>query len=218
MKRTLNIHDSAIIGAFATCTEKFALVSQGTSGKICKSIEDMLKVPVFPKLINGSTVVGSMCRGNSNGLLVPRNAIPEDFGDLDVPVYNLPGKLNAVGNVVLANDSTALAHPELSDRAIATIGEALKVEVYRGTIGGMSTVGMAAVATNKGLLVHPLVSKKELEFLEKIFDLPVNIGTSNFGTQMVGSGVIANSKGYVAGSKTTGHELAKIEDALDFID
>ncbi len=218
MIRTLNIHDSPIIGAFATCTEEFALVPQGTSGKMCKSIEDMLKVPVFTKLINGSTVVGSMCRGNSNGLLVPRGTDPEDLKDLEIPIYNLPGKLNAVGNVVLANDSAALAHPELSDRAIAAISEALKVDVHRGTIGGIKTVGMAAVATNKGLLVHPLTSDVEMEFLEKIFDLPVSIGTSNFGTQMVGSGIIANSKGYVAGSNTTGHELARVEDALDFIE
>jgi len=217
MIKTLNIHDSPIIGAFATCTEEFALVPQGTKGKICRSIEDMLKVPVFPKLINGSTVVGSMSRGNSNGLLVPRGTTPEDLNDLDIPIHNLPSKLNAVGNVVLANDSAALVHPELSDNAIKAIRDALKVDVYRGTIGGIKTVGMAAIATNKGLLVHPLVSDAEMEYLEKIFDLPVSIGTSNFGTQMVGSGIIANSKGYVAGSNTTGHELARVEDALDFI-
>jgi translation initiation factor 6 len=54
--------------------------------------------------------------------------------------------------------------------------------------------------------------------LEELFDLPVDIGTSNYGTQMVGSGLIANSKGYVAGSKTTGHELGRIEDALDLLE
>ncbi|WP_406661253.1 translation initiation factor IF-6 [Methanolobus sp. ZRKC3] len=217
MIRTLKIHDSPIIGAFATCTEEVALVPQGTGANVCRSLEDMLKVPVFQKLINGSTVVGSMCRGNSSGLLVPRTAITAGFDDLDIPAYNLPGKLNAVGNVVLANDSAALVHPELSDRAVETIENALKVEVHRGTIGGIKTVGMAGVVTNKGLLVHPRVSDAEIEVLEKIFGLPIAIGTSNFGTQMVGSGVIANSKGYVAGSQTTGHELARIEDALDFI-
>ena len=74
MIRTLNIHDSPIIGAFATCTEEFAIVPQGTSRSACKSLEGLLQVPVLTNLINGSTVVDSMCRGNSNALLVPRDA------------------------------------------------------------------------------------------------------------------------------------------------
>jgi translation initiation factor 6 len=33
---------------------------------------------------------------------------------------------------------------------------------------------------------------------------------------MVGTGVVANSKGYIAGEDTTGFELGVIEDALGF--
>jgi translation initiation factor 6 len=91
------------------------------------------------------------------------------------------------------------------------------VDVHRGTIAGLKTVGMAGTATNKGLLVNPKATAKELAFLEEIFDLPVDVGTTNYGTAMVGSGLLANSKGYVAGSKTTGYELGRIEGALGFI-
>ena len=76
---------------------------------------------------------------------------------------------------------------------------------------------MAGVVTNKGLLVHPRVTSSEREILEKIFELPVSIGTTNFGTQMLGSGVLANSNGYLAGSETRGPELGRIEEALGFI-
>jgi translation initiation factor 6 len=125
--------------------------------------------------------------------------------------------MNAMGNIILANDSAALVHPDLSDKSIEVIKNALKVDVTRGTIGGAKTVGMAGVATNKGLLVNPRATSSELEVLEALFNLPVDIGTTNSGTQMVGSGLLANSKGYVAGSQTTGHELGRIEDALDLI-
>jgi translation initiation factor 6 len=77
---------------------------------------------------------------------------------------------------------------------------------------------MAGVITNQGLLVHPKVTLLERENLESIFKLPVNIGTTNFGTQMLGSGVLANSKGYLAGAETTGPELGRIEEALGFIE
>ena len=93
----------------------------------------------------------------------------------------------------------------------------LTVHVHRRTIAGLKTVGMAGTATNKGLLVHPRATAQELAFLEDIFELPVDVGTTNYGTPMVGSGLLANSKGYVAGSKTTGYELGRIEGALGFI-
>ena len=217
MIRTITIQESPIIGAFATCTEDVALVPLGTPENIRDDLGQMLQVNVVETLINGSTIVGSLCRGNSNALLVPRGSTIRGQDKIGIPIYELPGKLNAIGNVVMVNDTAALVHPELSDRAVEAIEKALKVDVRRGTIGGVKTVGMAGIATNKGLLVNPRVTSLELEVLEELFGLPVGLGTTNFGTQMVASGLIANSKGYVAGSQTTGHELGRIEDALGFL-
>ncbi|WMW23183.1 translation initiation factor IF-6 [Methanolobus mangrovi] len=217
MIRTITIQESPVIGAFATCTEDVALVPLGTLENTRDDIGQLLQVNVVETLINGSTIVGSLCRGNSNAILVPRGSTVRGQDKIGVPICELPGKLNAVGNVVMVNDTAALVHPELSDRAVEAIEKALKVDVRRGTIGGVKTVGMAGIATNKGLLVNPRATSLELEVLEELFGLPVAIGTTNFGTQMVASGLIANSKGYVAGSQTTGHELGRIEDALGFI-
>ena len=91
------------------------------------------------------------------------------------------------------------------------------MKVEKGTIGGLKTVGMAGVATNMGLLVHPRISEEEIAVLEKLFGLPVDVGTVNLGSPLVGSGVLANSKGYLAGIETSGPELGRIEDALGFL-
>ena len=111
----------------------------------------------------------------------------------------LPSKNNAAGNVILVNDSAALVHPGLSGRACEAIEQTLGVRVEKGTIGGLKTVGMAGVATNKGLLVHPRVTEEEIAVLEELFGLPVDVGTVNLGSPLVGSGVLANSQGYFAG-------------------
>lgn len=129
----------------------------------------------------------------------------------------LPGKINAAGNVILANDSAAIVHPGLSKRACDTISKVLGVEVTKGTIGGLKTVGMAASINNKGILVHPRASDAEIAVLEDIFKLPVDVGTVNFGSPLVGSGILANSNGYLTGTETTGPELGRIEDALGFL-
>jgi translation initiation factor 6 len=219
MIRTVDIYDTPMIGVFATCTEDVALVPPRTKAEVCAIIEDSLDVRVIEALVNGSVVVGALSRGNSNGFLFSHGTDAREMQELTgVPVEILPDKMNAIGNIVLANDSAAIVHPELSDRAIETISRTLKVEVYRGTIAGIKNVGMAGVVTNKGLLVHPKVTSSEREMLENVFELPVNIGTTNFGTQMLGSGLLANSKNYLAGSDTTGPELGRIEEALGFIE
>ena len=214
---TLDIMETPIIGVFATCTEDVALVPCGTKASAKDMIDDFLHVHVLEVIMNQSSVIGSMVRGNSSGFIIPRGGPVGGLEDLGLQISNLPDKLNAVGNIILANDTTALVHPELSDSSMDIIGKTLKVDVHRGTIAGLKTVGMAGTATNKGLLVHPKATEEELGFLEEIFNLPVDVGTSNFGTPMVGSGLLANSKGYVAGSKTTGYELGRIEAALGFI-
>jgi translation initiation factor 6 len=219
MIRTVDIYDTPIIGVFATCTEDVVLIPPNTKPETCALLENSLNVRVVETIVNGSVVVGALSRGNSNGFLVSYGTDTDELQKLTgVQVKILPDKLNAVGNIVLANDFAALVHPELSDKSIEAIADTLKVEVYRGTIAGMKNVGMAGVITNQGLLVHPKVTLLERENLESIFKLPVNIGTTNFGTQMLGSGVLANSKGYLAGAETTGPELGRIEEALGFIE
>ncbi|WP_300607230.1 translation initiation factor IF-6 [Methanohalophilus sp.] len=214
MTRTLNIYNNPVIGVFSTCTENVAIVPSGTTGDIIQSIKEYLKVDVFSTLINGSVVIGSLSCGNSSGLLVPQHSSLPGLIDSDVPIIEVPGNLTAMGNNVLVNDSAALVNPEMTDEAINVISKALNVDVHRGTIAGIKTVGMAAVVTNKGLLAHPRINQHELAQLEDIFDLPIEVGTVNYGSKLVGSGILANSKGYVAGSETTGHELGRIEDAL----
>jgi translation initiation factor 6 len=219
MIRTMDIYDTPMIGVFATCTENVVLVPTGTKPEICAILEDSLDARVIETLVNGSVVIGALSRGNSNGFLFSYGTDAREMQELTgVKAEILPDRLNAVGNVILANDFAALVHPDLSDRAIETITSTLKVEVYRGTIAGIKNVGMAGAVTNKGLLVHPKVTSSEREILEQIFNLPVNIGTTNFGTQMLGSGLLANSKSYLAGSDTTGPELGRIEEALGFIE
>jgi len=50
--------------------------------------------------------------------------------------------------------------------------------------------------------------------VEELFKLPVDIGTVNFGSPLVGSGILANSKGYVVGLDTTGPEISRIEERI----
>ena len=212
---------SSYVGVFARTTTETLLVRPDLEEELMSDLAEELAVEALPTTVAGSNTVGALAVGNENGLLVServtereRDAI-EDAADL--PVFELPGRINAAGNVVLANDYGAYVHPELTDEAVDAVGDALEVPVERGSLGDVRTVGTAAVATNRGALCHPKSREPELEALEAHLDVRADLGTINYGAPLVGSGLLATDAGYVAGEKTTGPELGRIEDALGYI-
>ncbi|AFC99206.1 translation initiation factor eIF-6, putative [Methanocella conradii HZ254] len=216
MIRQLDFYGYPYVGIYATNTEDYIVVPPDLPEQVVGEAAEALGVEVIRTLINESTLIGSMMTGNSNGFIVSDLALDREVAVLEksLPVARLKGKMTASGNIILANDTAALVHPALTDRHIEVIKKTLKVDVRRGTIGGLKTVGMAGVATNKGLLVHPRATEEELSVLEDLFRLPVDIGTVSFGSPLVGSAILANTKGLVTGTRTSGPELGRIEDAL----
>ena len=213
---------SSYVGVFARATDDCVLVRSDMEADLVAAFEAELEVPAVATTVAGSGTVGALAAGNANGVLVSgrvtdreREAIESASG---LPVRELPGRINAAGNVVLANDAGAYVHPDLSRKAVRAVEDALDVPAERGDLAGVRTVGTAAVATSKGVLCHPKSTDEELDYLEEFLEVPADIGTINYGGPLVGSGLVANTAGYVAGSDTTGPELGRIEDALGYID
>ena len=213
---------SAYVGVFARATNDCALVRPDVDDDLRAALEAELEVPVHPTTVGGASTVGALATGNENGLLVSSRVLEYERERLeervDLPIAELPGSINAAGNVVLANDYGAYVHPDLPREAIQVVKEALEVPVTRGDLAGVRTVGTAAVATNAGVLCHPKATDAELDHLEEVLDVRADVGTINYGAPLVGSGLVANDAGYVVGENTTGPELGRIEDALGYLD
>jgi translation initiation factor 6 len=227
LRRLFSVDGSSYIGVFATCTESLVLLPPQASNRLASEMERALEVKALRTSIAEISLVGCLTVGNSNGFILSPYTLDSEIQRIEdlmqaeglrVKLNRLPYRdlMSAAGNIILANDTVALVHPELSEKTIDIIKDTLGVEVYKGTIGGLKTVGMAAVATNKGILAHKNATHNELEFLEDIFELPVDIGSVNFGVPLIGAALLANTKGYAAGNGTTGAELGRIVDALGF--
>ena len=65
--------------------------------------------------------------------------------------------------------------------------------------------------------MHPEVTEEEADVIEKTLDVSLELGTVNFGSPYPGSGVIANSSGFIASRACSGTELGRISEALDFV-
>ena len=220
MTGTIDLLGDPNIGVYARVFEDIAIVDPRVPGEFTEALGRELSVDVVITTIQGSGIIGSLVAGNSRGLVVSGLAAADELAVLAEhrEVLLLEGSMNAAGNVILANDYVAAVHPDMDVGVAEEIGSFLGVPVIRLTLGGIKTVGMAGCATNKGILAHPRTNETEIATLERVVDLPIGLGSVNMGSGLVGTGLLANSKGYIAGSFTTGFELGRIEEVFGFLE
>lgn len=221
MIKRINLGGNPNIGVSIAVTEKLAIIPPNLTPETVSLIEESLEVETVQTLISGSSLAGALICGNSKGFVVSKYAFDreiEAIKDLGVEVERIPDRLTAVGNIVLANDSGAIANPLLSDEALELVTQVLDVEVVKGSIAKFKITGAVAAATNKGVLLHPSATQDDIELVEKILKAQADVGTVNNGTSLVGACTVANSKGVIVSSNTTGPELARIEETFGFLE
>ena len=212
----LDIYGNPYIGVLCRANEETAIVPFHIQEKERGVIETALGVKARPMLVGGASILGSLCVMNSKGALLPHFCSEEDVSALkgSLRVGVLPSKHTACGNNILANDRAALINPEYDTKSREIIRDILDVEVMEGTIAGLETVGSVAYVTSKGMLVHPKAMPEEIESLDSLFKIPIKKTTANYGTPFIGACLIANTKGAVIGSLSTGIEIGNIEESL----
>lgn len=216
MLRLGDVFGSPYLGVYCSANESYALLPEGAEAPFVKDVEETLQVEVVQTYIAGSTLLGSLVAMNSNGIVVTNFAEKQELGRLpkELRVGIMEEKLNAAGNNIVANDKAACVHPAASKRSVSMIEDVLGVEVRRGAIAGIETVGSVCLATSKGVVCHPRTGDDELRELSSLFGAPASVATLNYGAPYVGACAIANSKGAVVGSLSTPIELGRTEDGL----
>jgi translation initiation factor 6 len=216
-----SIVGSVSIGVYSLATEKIVVIPKIVPIKKAERIADWLKVQLVHTSIAGSVLAGAFVCANSNGILFPNSVRDEELARFK-PLFGnnitvMETRKTAYGNLVLANDFGAVVDPRLKESQIKQISDTLGVRTVPSEIAGLPYVGSLAVATNKGVLAHPLLKDTERKVLENVFKVPVDVGTINCGIPYVGTGLLANSHAAVAGSMTTGPEMFIIGAALDVV-
>jgi translation initiation factor 6 len=214
MERTTSYEGDANIGVFTRVLGDIAVIPPDAPEAFSRALAEALDVTLVRTTIQGSRIIGSLLAGNSRGAVV--SGLAEDR-EIELiaehrEVMLIPGRMNAAGNVILANDSLGLVHPDMPSSLAGEIGTFLGIPLAPATLGGVKTVGMAGVATNQGIAVNPKATRQEIEQIEKITGIPVGTGSVNMGSGLVGTGLLANDHGYIAGAETTGFELGRFDD------
>lgn len=220
MDRTISFGGDPSIGVFSRVFDDIAVVPPTAPAEFVAALKDNLDVEIVATTIQGCEIIGSLLCGNSRGFVVSGLATGDEIGILKEygDIYLLTHTMNAAGNVILANGSIAVVHPDMPTDMAREIGEFLGTRVLHLSLGGLKTVGMAGVATDRGIMVPPRSTGQEIRLLEEAGEIPVGTGSVAMGSGLVGAGLLVNRNGYLAGSGTTGFELGRVEDIFGFLE
>tara|TARA_B110001452_G_scaffold265470_1_gene270179 strand:+ start:11 stop:673 length:663 start_codon:yes stop_codon:yes gene_type:complete len=182
-------------------------------------LESSFHMEMQPFLIGGSALLGSLLRGNKNGIAVADIAFQDEldqltsFGDVVV----MQSGVNAAGNLIECNNNGAIVSPTVPDDGLEMISDVLGVPSLTTTVAHQDSIGSLLVANNHGILAHPDITPLEVEIIENTLQVPLMVGTVTFGSPFVGAGCTASDSHALVGSGSTGPELNRIEDALGLI-
>jgi translation initiation factor 6 len=216
-----NFEGDPNVGAFAVITDRTIFTSPNMSEKSLDILERVFNIPLLQSTVAKMDAVGLFTVANSEGILLPYTTTDDELSYIkensDLKVDWIDNKMTALGNVILANDHGAVCHPDFDAASRDKIADVLDVEVVSGTVARLPIVGSNIVATNNGAVVHPMASGEEIESMAEVLRVHVEVGTVNRGSPYTSLGVLANADGMVAGSETTGVELAHISQVLGFV-
>jgi translation initiation factor 6 len=221
MLKRINLTGNPNMGVHISVTDQIAIVPFNFPEAMENILKEALDVEIIRTTIAGSNLIGALSVGNSKGLIVSPYTFDKEIKILEsegINVAKIPDKYTAVGNIIAVNDKGAIATPFLSSKSVNIIEDVLDVYVEKSSIAGSNIIGSLATVTNKGALLHVNTSKEELNFAEKVFKVPTNIGTLGRGIVLVGACSISNSFGVIVPENTTGPEMARIEEALCFLE
>ena len=221
MLKRVDIVGNPNVGVFVLATDDFAIVPYNLIDEKAEIIKETLEVDVVRSSISGSNLIGSLAVANSNGIVVSPHVLDREvkqFEELGLKVATIPSQFTAVGNVVAANDYGAIVSPFFSEDACNIIEDTLDVDVESRSISGSDIVGSLIKVTNSGFLISKNATSSEINLARKVFGVEGDIGTVGRGIPLVGACSIANSHGAIVAKGSTGPEMARVEEALGFLD
>jgi len=218
--------NSSDIGVFVQLTNSYCLVPVAECEAFYSVFEGELAdiIKVIHTTIGGCRIVGRLCVGNKNGLLLPNSATDKEMQHLrnslpdSVKIARVEERLSALGNVITCNDHVALVHPDLDRETEEILADTLGVEVFRQTLAGQTLVGSYCSLSNQGGILHPKTPIEDQDELSSLLQVPLVAGTVNRGSDIVGAGMVVNDWIAFCGQDTTATEISLVESIFKLSD
>jgi translation initiation factor 6 len=210
----LKVLGSPYIGLFAVANDSVCFVPNGIDNSAAKKIGETLDVKILKVSVYESSLLSVFGCINNKKIFLPSNTSAREIEaierEMKVEIINTG---NALGNLVAINDFGAVISKTLPSEIAIQI-KSSGINVAHMNVAQSEVVGSSITATSAGFVMNPNSSKEEVKKVQETLNVSGGFSTANAGDVFIRNSIIANAKGFVAGSLTTGHELNRIEEAL----
>ncbi len=216
----LAVYGTNAIGVYVFANNEYALIPQDAPQRLIQGVRDALSVEVIQVSIAKSPLVGIFVAGNDNGIILPSIVTDDELQRIrlgtrkDLNVEVVPSKYTAISNLVLTNNKVSLISNIMETELLHNISNTLGTEAVSGDLCGSYIVGSIAIINDNGVLMTPDASDEDVKKVKDLFKIRVNVGTINRGIGFVRSGAVANNRGAIVGSSTTGFEIMRLIETL----
>ncbi len=209
------------IGLYFFATNEYCLAPENTPSKIIKKLNSVLDVNVLKVNIAGTSLLGALLNGNEHILLVPEITFETELQKLKsyrIDFSTLNTELTALGNNMALGKKGIILNSNYDDEVIDKIKSIFNLKVAKKELNNVQTPGSVIKSNSKGLIVSSLLENKA-RWIENFLGYEESETTTvNFGNPYINSGIVANDKGLLIGSSTTGFESMQIQRGLGFIE
>ena len=206
---------SSYVGLFAITNDELCLVANGTDDKAKKGIEEALDVKVVEAKIYDSNLLAVFAKMNNKSVYVPSYALDKEIETIEKEIkVNVIETEQALGNLLEVNNTHALVSNTMKKETVEQL-ESTGLTTLQQNIGKTDAIGSSTLLLDNSFLVNPNASEEEVKKIQETLNIKGGSSTANTGDAFVRNSVFANTKGFVVGDQTTGHELNRIEEALE---
>ena len=214
MLRT-KILGSSYVGLFCIANDDLCFVPKGIEDRAFKEIEKTLDVKTVKVAIYDTSLLAVFGKMNNKNIFLPAQTKPKEIEAIEKEIkVKLLDTETALGNLMTVNDNGAVISKTISDEVVEEIRKT-GLEIAHTNLAKTDVVGSSLLATSKGFIMNPNASEEEVKIVQQTLNVKGGFSTANTGDAFVSNSVIANAKGAITGDLTTGHELNRIDEALE---
>jgi len=206
---------SSYVGLFGITNDKLCIVARGTDSKTKKGIEEAMDVKIIEAGIYDSNLIAVFAKMNNKEVFLPSYALSKEIEAIEKEIkVKIIKTEQALGNLIEINDDYAIVSNTLKKETILQL-KSNGLNILQQNIAKTDAIGSSILLLNKSFLVSPNASKEEVKNIQDTLNIKGGASTANTGDSFIRNSVIANKTGFVVGDLTTGHELNRIEEALE---
>jgi len=220
MDRTIAIAGDPNIGVFARVFEDIAVLPPEAPPVFIQRITEVFDVEPVVTSLQGSSLIGPLLCGNREGARSKRLHLR---GREEGPRRPLRPFSPVRGDECCGKRDPCQQLLRGYPPGDASLAGIRSESVPRGTIGATHVRRDRDSWHGRGgdrprRCYQSESTPQEIAALQALTDLPIGKGSVNMGSGLVGAGLLANNRGYLAGLETSGYELGRIEDIFGFLE